>query len=299
MSRLNVEAIRRLAANGKAEPILTPVHTTIIDLECPICLSFKPDIMLLHDMCLKIYCADCILHLIDDNKPCPLCKRTLLDVTIIEGDKIEQASTIRPVNSIIELAFKNARYECATCWSSDITREEAYTHPIRCELVRHVPPLHLPPPDVRRVERKEIVSNARPSSRTWASERLIVAGYDGKQIFSKSFRGNKTVSDVAAAVSKTTNKDTSSFKLYKFTHEMINPTTLIRDVATDAGPTYLTALPNDIQAHNKATHMHFVELGLPLGRQQPRPPQPPQPQAIPNHRPAGMSDDDSDEEFWP
>lgn len=96
---------------AKPMPPLSPCSKWKDQISCPICLQIKIDAMVTHELCRRLFCADCVIQAFDSrNDNCGLCRGLLLDPTSFEG--LTLFSRITPNDTWM---LDNLEFACQDC----------------------------------------------------------------------------------------------------------------------------------------------------------------------------------------
>lgn len=279
MQFIRHEEVRALVATSPPRPPLNfaPDGATVGPYECPVCYCYKPDLMLLHQGCMKMVCAPCLLMSIDGNQRCPFCR-----VSLGGADWSETSPTtiIRPPPNDLFWMDK-ITWTCSNCHLS-MTREATHNHNQNCShepQSHHHPPSHIPPWHSTTEVALEVVSN-HPSSSGWGPatrDKLVIVYCNGRQIFSKFFKTNKTVQDIKQEIAQTARLPIREIQLYKFQHQALSDLASVGDVADAQGATHLAAFSRASRIPNFSEQkvcLVLQEVGCPAYVPPPPPTQP-------------------------
>ena len=259
MESLKYNQLTSLISSAPQPPILQPTSASIGPYECPICLTYKPNIMLNHLSCMRTFCAECLVSLLDNSSNCPICRKLLIEY---DWNGTSRSFITRPTPND-NFWLDKVMYSCQFC-EQEFPFQQAISHPSVCQSrnsLRHQPPSHIGPRSSSNTRLIETISN--PSSRILSqdADRLLIVHVNGRQLFSKFFSRHKSVFDVKSKIQSLSGKPIRDLKIFKFFHLEAPNHLKIGDVAKSQGATYLSCFTEN---HNLSTHcanMILEEIG--------------------------------------
>lgn len=256
LSRLTFANLTTIKATATLPPILEATPESSELLTCPICLEFKPGKMVSHLPCMRLFCVDCILTLINDSQNCPLCREATSEPFV---------STYFARPPPVEQSFiDNVDYYCGEC-KEKLKYEAAKVHHQTCPRgpERHQPPNYIQPRGQEPLLMREVVSNPIAIDKPPTNRRLLVLHHNGNQIKSKYFENHKTALDVKREIANVAGAALENIKLFKFIHKEISDATRVATFATNHGANYLTSLENFDELGQRSANIILHEMGPP------------------------------------
>lgn len=258
---LSYNDIVSIMTQAPAAPTLQPTSASIGPYECPVCLTFQPNLMLTHTKCMRTICAQDLLNLLNAGSDCPVCRDPLRQNN---WDWTSNLNIRRPPPNDIYW-MERVLYECTYCAQS-FQFEEAKEHPADCDDInqlRHQPPAHIGPRTSRRTEFVEVISNPKADVRNMSSERLLIHHFNGRQIVTKFTPQRKNIAFVKSQLANITGVNANAFKIYKFIHLELSDSQLVGDVASGPGSTYLSSFSNHQNLGVSTANLILEEVGPP------------------------------------
>lgn len=256
---LTIAQLQNLLLSALPTPILEPTSAQAQHHKCPICLSFKPTKLALHQECYRSICIECALDLIDqETSPCPHCKGSE------KGAATSQTSMIKllPADHFI---LDNIDYNCDAC-GVKFHIAEARRHPSSCDRIRRQPahPHHQPSRPLQALVRHEVVSNpALNRERGLDNEPLLVMRLDGNRLPVRQFPRHKTIGFIRNKLAKVAKVSPSELKIFHFTHRELNDRDLLDRLAPTKGSVQLAATTSSTNLGNETANLILESPGEP------------------------------------
>lgn len=233
MSLLTFKEITQIRYDTKPLPRLPVISPWAEQIGCLVCNLVFPNAMVSHQHCLRLYCANHAIELMETasfNCMCGKSYGTPSNPTFIKPSPND--------NWMLD----NIEYRCKDC-DLDFKFNEATTHPSSCpKSQRYRAPNYIHPWNDITSENRYTVSNPATCSKSEEQDRLVIVHHNGHQLASKFIRASRTVADlkhqIASLSSTTTFKDLT---LYKLIHLQLDDDAKIGDIATSIGATHITS----------------------------------------------------------
>lgn len=259
MNQLSLLEIRAIAAQAQPLPALDIASSYIEQISCPICRSVKPNGMVIHRVCMKVFCGECVVNMFLLNSRsdynCGFCRGPMADPF---SDKTTYMSLPPNETYLIDsLVFR-----CPDC-SQEMNRTQAMTHLNQCEQnQRFVPPAHLHAWQDIPIVRNFTVSNPMDErAASYERDRLLVYHYNGSQLASKFIRMEWPIHRVKTQIARLADIDANTIRLYSFYHEELDNDDVVSDVAPQHGSFHITAINDSPQLGNRTAMIIYQQAG--------------------------------------
>lgn len=250
-----------LMAKAKPLPMLTPCSDYYSLIMCPSCLTVRPDSMIIHNGCKRLFCAQCINTIIESDErvpKCPLCRGEIHDLSSRTGFEIKFHS----IGPYQQWMIDNLEFQCPDCLEKMKTTQ-ALLHPNECQKSkRFKPPEYIHNWHDVEISRRETVSNPIIDTRKWG-QRLIVCHHNGNQLLSKFVKAYKDVAYVKSKIAEEANCEVDTIRLYKFTHVELDDNETIDDVAISDGAVHLTSITDMVPFKDRTMGIFMQDPGPP------------------------------------
>lgn len=246
MQYLTIIDLERMKAEV-LPPAPLPICSRYLEqIQCPICLLFREKAMVVHEGCMHLMCAFCVLASIEAtgaaiNTKCGFCRSLIFTL----DRKLLFMKPLPNDNWMID----NLEYRCEKC-NAEMKYKLALTHCNICDKR----PVFQPPTKIHKWDRVDLtlrrcVSNPMihgPLSRS--KDRLVVFNYNGNQLASKFVSNNWEVWRMKQQIARMADIDQNELRLFVFRHEELDNSTMVRDISPFTGVLHVTAVaPNDMK----------------------------------------------------
>lgn len=265
MNKLSISEIMEIVVASTKPPLMEPTPESVGPMECPVCYTFQPTMMLSHMTCMRLICASCILPLLDDlDSKCPICQGTTRE---FKGYIAASLFTKPPPND--QYWIDNVKYQCQAC-HEQMELESAKSHHLQCPgdvRTQNIRPMH--PRGLVPLTRKEVISNPVSYDKPLNSSRLAIFHLNGVQFLARMTNAEFTVKRIRETLAKCIKKPTSEIQIVKFMHKVLDDSDRFGDVSTTDGATFLSCFTTEPVMRTKTVNLIFEEVGIePLSDEQ-------------------------------
>lgn len=259
MEGLFIEDIHQIIVDATHPPLMAPTPESVGPMECPVCLEYKPTMMLSHKLCMRLICASCILPLLETlNEVCPICKKTVRKYDFLNA---ESEFCKPPPND--QYWMDQVKYKCEAC-NEELEIEPAKTHHLNCPgdvRTQNVRPKH--PRGLVPLTRKEVISNPVSHETPLNTSRLAIYHFNGVQLLARMVNVEFTVLRLKQAIAKLTKKDVNNIQMIKHVHKVLDDSDRFGDVSTTDGATFISCYTDEPGMKTKTVNLIFEEVGMP------------------------------------
>lgn len=259
MNTLTVLQIQNLLASAEPAPILEPTSAQIQHHKCPICLTFKPSKLALHQACFRAICLECILDLLEDRaSSCPFCNLPMRESPTSEPSVIR----LLPADHFI---LDNIDYFCDSC-DGKFKIAEARIHPTTCSRLRRPPvhPHHRPSRPLQQLVRHEVVSNPVIKRQpNLSNEPPIIMRVNGNRLPVRQFPRWKTIGFLRNKLAKVAKVAPGDLKIFFFSHLELNDNIPINQLACTTGQLHLSATTSSTKLGEETANLILESPGEP------------------------------------
>jgi len=137
----------------------------------------------------------------------------------------------------------NLLYRCKHC-EAQMPYSAAKTHPSGCvkRPEQFQPPSYVYDWNEINIVRRPTISNPLVGPEETRRDRLLIYHHNGRQLASKFVNATWDIPRVKLQIARLTEQEAVKIKLFKFYHEELSDTSLVRDIATKQGATHITSL---------------------------------------------------------
>lgn len=239
MNQLSKIDLQILVTQGIPLPEMEIVSKWIDLITCRICFAFKPNIMVIHRNCMRLFCASCIDSLMG-TAPSPQCGWCRGDIYEITDEVFNTTFYTPPPNDV--WLFDNLEFKCEHC-NQTFQMLEAKSHYNRCDKnPRFKPPSYIHDWTSVPLVRRATVSNPIQIGPSPTKDRLIIFHHNGNQIGSYFLNSEWPITRVKQYIARRANIDANILAIYKFFHVKLDDDDILGDIAPGTGSTHLTSI---------------------------------------------------------
>lgn len=265
MNKLSHSEIMEIVVDASKPPLMEPTPESVGPMECPICYTFQPTMMLSHMTCMRLICASCIVPLLDDlDSKCPICQGTLR-----EFKGYIAASLFTKPSPNDQYWIDKVKYQCQAC-HEQMEFEPAKSHHLQCPgdvRTQNVRPMH--PRGLVPLTRKEVICNPVSYEKPLNNNRLAIFHVNGVQFLARMTNIDFTVQRIKETLAKVMKKSVSDIQIVKFMHKVLDDSDRFGDISTTDGATFLSCFTSEPEMRTKTVNLIFEEVGIePLSDEQ-------------------------------